>query len=850
MLGIDPEGVIADKGVKAAIDYFEGKLAPGPGLYRLNRQGVLGDAVTGELTRRDDPYLLLLHGTFSSTAASFHHLLASREWADLWSAYDGRILGFDHRSLSRSPADNALELISHLPQGATVHLLSHSRGGLVGELLCLDAVTAEDLAYFEKAGRNDDIATLRKLSEQLVARKLDVRRFVRVACPARGTLLASQRLDLYLSVMLNLIGLIPALADSVIYDFAKGTILTLIKKRADAGALPGLEAMIPGSPLVGMLNRAGRKSSADLAVVAGDIVAGGGVWNTLMTWASDAFYWQDNDLVVNTRAMYGGLERTSNAVYYTRSAPDMNHLNYFGNDESRAMIYRWLTHKAGEAPEEFHLLAQVRERARARTRAALPADAPVVILIPGVFASHLKAGSQRIWIDLESLAAGKLDRLALDKAGGKRQAAVKPDGIVEEDYADLIDALSARFQVMPFAYDWRKSLSSEVEDLAATVEKALGGNRKVYLLAHSSGGLLARALMVYHSATWDKLCQRGGRLVMLGTPNHGAYAALELLSGQAELMRMLDLLDSKRDLDEICRQFRRYPGLIELLPQGRDDWKNDFLATLAPEERASFEQLLAEAAQVWEKLNGAVDPAHMCCVAGSASSTAGGVKKGEGKTLLFLDSKAGDGFVTAELGQLADVPAWYMDAAHGDLVNRPEHFRALMELLADGKTAGLKQERPAPVESAEPASRRVRLVLYPNKQEFIAAAMGGTVPKPAPAAPGAAVTLTVSVLHASLEHASFPLAIGHYDGDMIVGAEAVLDGKLDKKLSLRRHMHLYPGKVGTVEVILNPQGQTQGEAKGALVIGLGEMGQITPDICDQRRDGGSAAPGPGQAGCS
>ena len=86
------------------------------------------------------------------------------------------------------------------------------------------------------------------------------------------------------------------------------------------------------------------------------------------------------------------------------------------------------------------------------------------------------------------------------------------------------------------------------------------------------------------------------------------------------------------------------------------------------------------------------------------------------------------------------------------------------------------------------------------------------------------------MLHASLEHASYPLAIGHYDGDMIVGAEAVLDGKLDKRLSQRRHMNLYPGKAGTVEVILNPQGQTQGEAKGALVIGLGEMGQITPDI--------------------
>ncbi len=376
LLGIDLPGVVADKGVKPAIDYFEGRLSPGPGLYHLNREGALGDAVTGELKRSGDPYLLLLHGTFSSTAASFQHLFASREWADLWNAYDGRILGFNHRSLSQSPVDNALELIGHLPQEATLHLLSHSRGGLVGELLCLDALTSEDLAYFEKAKRNDEIETLRELSKQLLARKLDVRRFVRVACPARGTLLASQRLDLYLSVMLNLIGLVPALAGSAIYDFAKATILTLIKKRADAAALPGLEAMIPNSPLLCVLNRAGRKSSADLAVVAGDLMAGGSAWNTLKAWVTDAFYWQDNDLAVQTKAMYGGIERTSNAVYYLRTAPDMNHLNYFGNDQSRSQICRWLTHKTGEYPEEFHSLAQVRQAEAGPTRSCVHPAAP------------------------------------------------------------------------------------------------------------------------------------------------------------------------------------------------------------------------------------------------------------------------------------------------------------------------------------------------------------------------------------------------------------------------------------------------------------------------------------------
>ncbi len=115
--------------------------------------------------------------------------------------------------------------------------------------------------------------------------------------------------------------------------------------------------------------------------------------------------------------------------------------------------------------------------------------------------------------------------------------------------------------------------------------------------------------------------------------------------------------------------------------------------------------------------------------------------------------------------------------------------------------------------------------LSPNDQELVP-----VIPELATLLYGPAVTLNVSVLHASLEHASYPLAIGHYDGDMILGAEAVLDGRLNKRLSQLRFMDLYPGKAGTVEVVLNPQRQAAGEVKGALVIGLGEVGQITPDI--------------------
>ncbi|MFB8829403.1 hypothetical protein ACE0DR_08525 [Azotobacter sp. CWF10] len=55
----------------------------------------------------------------------------------LHSQYTDRAFAFEHRTLSESPIVNALALARSLPEQAKLHLVSHSRGGLVGELLCL-----------------------------------------------------------------------------------------------------------------------------------------------------------------------------------------------------------------------------------------------------------------------------------------------------------------------------------------------------------------------------------------------------------------------------------------------------------------------------------------------------------------------------------------------------------------------------------------------------------------------------------------------------------------------------------------------------------------------------------------
>jgi hypothetical protein len=132
----DLAGHIAASAARPLMAYYEKCLKPGPGLYSINRNGRLTPYPPGAvLPAAEDPYLVLLHGTFMTTGSSFGRLLASTDWADLCDVYGPRIVGFNHHTLTESPAQNALELVQRLPRRARLHLLTHSRGGLVGELL-------------------------------------------------------------------------------------------------------------------------------------------------------------------------------------------------------------------------------------------------------------------------------------------------------------------------------------------------------------------------------------------------------------------------------------------------------------------------------------------------------------------------------------------------------------------------------------------------------------------------------------------------------------------------------------------------------------------------------------------
>jgi hypothetical protein len=106
-----------------------------------------------------------------------------------------------------------LAAVPTLPRGAELHLLSHSRGGLIGEVLSHCATDELELRLDSYDAEHVDCTALRELLDVLRDRGITVTRFARVVCPARGTTLASRRLDRWASFLFNVFHAVPAMRE-------------------------------------------------------------------------------------------------------------------------------------------------------------------------------------------------------------------------------------------------------------------------------------------------------------------------------------------------------------------------------------------------------------------------------------------------------------------------------------------------------------------------------------------------------------------------------------------------------------------------------------------------------------
>ena len=310
-------------------------------------------------------------------------------------------------------------------------------------------------------------ADLRALVRRRRPRACACERIVRVGCPARGTLLASKRLDAYLSILNWCLELanIPVVPEVV--DFLH----EVARRRADPSELPGLEAMTPDSPRrsPGSTARASRSRASCASSPATSRATRSVSW--VKTLLSDAFYWTDNDLVVQTRSMYGGAPRAktasgSGARFLLDKGGKVSHFSYFSNERTVQAIASALL---DDTPADFArdrpalLGRRGRERhaaprlAVARSRGAggaapTAADRPAVFVHPGhPRLEPRRRDGKRIWLGFRFVNGLKL--LAWDPATAP---SVEPDGPIGSLYGDLIERLADSHEVIPFAYDWRR----------------------------------------------------------------------------------------------------------------------------------------------------------------------------------------------------------------------------------------------------------------------------------------------------------------------------------------------------------------------------------------------------------
>ena len=334
------------------------------GLLRLDKDfNLLQEKITD-----DGTYLLFIHGTGSSTDGSFGELKKKGDtklWDYIHQKYEGKVLAFQHETLTLSPFENVLKLVQQLPQKATLHLISHSRGGLVGDILnryCNSGsgqkgFSADERNYLNKNGRAADLLIIEKIDKAILAKNIVVEKFIRVACPASGTTLASKRLDYLFNIILSLVASAVGTAAPAVLAL-KELIAGILETKDDTTTLPGIEAMNPSSPLLQMLNNpepAGNINSP-LYIIAGNAKVSL-QWKALVVIASKLFYLDKNDFVVDTRSMYNGARRADGIVqYFLDEGGEVSHFNYFLNLKTKNAILLALQSTAGKLVPGFTLL--------------------------------------------------------------------------------------------------------------------------------------------------------------------------------------------------------------------------------------------------------------------------------------------------------------------------------------------------------------------------------------------------------------------------------------------------------------------------------------------------------------
>jgi pimeloyl-ACP methyl ester carboxylesterase len=302
-----------------------------------------------------------------------------------------------------------------------------------------------------------------------------------------------------------------------------------------------------------------------------------------------------------------------------------------------------------------------------------------VYVLPGIMGSQLgfSRGGQKpndvLWLDPIDIQLGRLVELEL--GDDSRAVAL---GAMSYTYLKITLSLrQAGFDAVLLDYDWRRDVATLGKLLAQRI--AADGKQQVGIVAHSMGGLVARAALTHPAGA------QVSQLVMLGTPNSGSLGAIQALRGTYSVVRKIAMLDLRHDAEFLAREvFATFPGLHELLPSGPRASLDLFdMNTWPAQGPGPTPDMLRRTADLARRL--APADARFHAVVGCNRITATGIALRDGD-FEYEYSLRGDGTVPIALAELEGARHRYLDCGHSDLPLSDRVIAGTLDLLKTGTT--------------------------------------------------------------------------------------------------------------------------------------------------------------------
>jgi CHAT domain-containing protein/pimeloyl-ACP methyl ester carboxylesterase len=481
-----------------------------------------------------------------------------------------------------------------------------------------------------------------------------------------------------------------------------------------------------------------------------------------------------------------------------------------------------------------------------------------VIILPGVMGSKLGFDGigpfdDVIWANPVAFVAGRIAELEL-----KGVSKVEALGVILFAYLKLklklqINGHDAEF----FAYDWRLSMNQVGKALASDIN---AGGRKTHLVAHSMGGLAARAALAHKP-------KHLGRVIMLGTPNFGSFSPIQAFRGADTLLQKIDFIDPLHDAADLAAILGTFPGLCEMMPSPKK-YPVDFFKTASwpPSGPHPAQAILAAALKVQDQLPTNFDD--LVIIAGVDQQTVVDAKIVGGE-FVYTQSSAGDGTVPLDCVLLPGArKTYYVAESHGSLPNNNDVESAVDSILQTGETKNLPDQyqpqravrmseireralrappydgNPGRALSAEEKRKLVEEVAAPDKTS--AGAPLDTLATPAALAAGAIgrpIAESVVVGRQRQQRLDVTLAFGsitEVEADAYAlgvfnlvapgGAASAIDARMDGAIQQMFERRMFNAGVGEISIL--PTGRHPVRADVIAFAGLGPFDSFNENVLE------------------